>query len=156
MPRGGGRSSSSRSSSSSSGFGSRPQSRGFSSSPNHTQAKSTPTYSQPSQPPMQMGGGGMLSGIGSTIMTGMAFGGGSEIGHQLVRSVTGGGSRHEVEQAKQQPIEPQNNQSQAQPQNNLCHGYNVKFIECLKLQDNDISSCQSFFDDLKACQKAMI
>ena len=32
-----------------------------------------------------------MSGLGSTLMTGMAFGAGSEIAHQAVRSVIGGG-----------------------------------------------------------------
>jgi hypothetical protein len=37
-------------------------------------------------------GGGMMSGIGSTIVTGMALGAGSEVGHQVVRSFMGSGS----------------------------------------------------------------
>lgn len=40
--------------------------------------------------------GGILSGIGSTIMQGMAFGAGSEIAHQTVRSVMGGSSHSNV------------------------------------------------------------
>ena len=36
----------------------------------------------------------MMSGIGGTIMTGMAFGAGSEVAHQAVRSVMGGGGGH--------------------------------------------------------------
>ena len=40
-------------------------------------------------------GGGMMSGLGGTLMTGMAFGAGSEIAHQAVRGVMGsGGSGH--------------------------------------------------------------
>jgi hypothetical protein len=34
----------------------------------------------------------MMSGLGGTIMTGMAFGAGSEIAHQAVRGVMGSGS----------------------------------------------------------------
>lgn len=33
----------------------------------------------------------MMSGIGSTLVTGMAFGAGSEVAHNLVRGVTGSG-----------------------------------------------------------------
>ena len=59
-----------------------------------------------------------MSGIGSTIVTGMAFGAGSEIAHQAVRSVMGGGSGHggqghaPVEQQQQQmaPAEYQQQQ----------------------------------------------
>ena len=38
-----------------------------------------------------MFGGG---GLGSTLMTGMAFGAGSEVAHQAVRGIMGGGSGH--------------------------------------------------------------
>lgn len=37
----------------------------------------------------------MFSGLGSTLMTGMAFGAGSEIAHSAIRSLTGGGSSHQ-------------------------------------------------------------
>ncbi len=47
----------------------------------------------------------MMGGLGSTIMTGMAFGAGSEIAHQAVRGVMGGGSGHggDVQHDQQQP-----------------------------------------------------
>lgn len=60
----------------------------------------------PMAPPQQSGG--MMSGLGSTVMTGMAFGAGSEIAHQAVRGIMGSGSGHggqEVQQ--QQPVQQQ-------------------------------------------------
>ncbi len=61
------------------------------------------------RPPMMQSApqsGGMMSGLGGTLMTGMAFGAGSEIAHQAVRGVMGGGSSHgghqEVQQQPQQ------------------------------------------------------
>lgn len=39
-------------------------------------------------------GGGMMSGMGGMVMTGMALGAGSEIGHQAVRGLMGSGSGH--------------------------------------------------------------
>lgn len=36
----------------------------------------------------------MFSGMGGMLMSGMAFGAGSEIAHSAIRSVTGGGSSH--------------------------------------------------------------
>ena len=37
----------------------------------------------------------MMSGIGGTVVTGMALGAGSEVGHQAIRSMTGGSdNRH--------------------------------------------------------------
>jgi hypothetical protein len=97
----------------------------------------------------------MMSGIGSTIVSGMAFGGGSEIGHQAVRALMGGGSHSQApQQQNAQPVE-QNTQNQQQKQN-PCSDYNFRFVDCLKVNDNNISSCQSLFDDLKSCEKSLI
>ena len=65
---------------------------------------------QARQPPAQ--GGGMMSGIGSTIMTGMAFGAGSEVAHQAVRGIMGSGSGSH---GGQQEAAPQNYQAQGAP-----------------------------------------
>jgi hypothetical protein len=54
----------------------------------------------------------MMSGIGSTIMTGMAFGAGSEVAHQAVRGIMGGGNSHG--QQVQQEGAPQQNQMMEQ------------------------------------------
>lgn len=51
-----------------------------------------------------------MSGIGSTIMQGMAFGAGSEVAHQAVRSVMGGSSHSQ--QAPQQQVQQQTQQQQ--------------------------------------------
>ena len=58
--------------------------------------------------------GGMMSGIGGTIVTGMALGAGSEVGHQVVRSMMGsgsgsghGGQQEQVQQQPQQYAQPQ-------------------------------------------------
>lgn len=124
------------------------------------QATQQPAYSQPSTPPMQSTGGGMMGGIGSTIVQGMAFGGGSEVGRQVVRSVMGGSS-HESSAPVEKNSAPVEQVQQQQPQQtqqnqNPCQGFNLKFIECLKSNNNEISSCQSVFNDLKLCQNAMI
>ena len=58
------------------------------------------------QPPAQ--GGGMMSGMGGMVMTGMALGAGSEIGHQAVRGLMGSGSSgHGSEAPAQQQQQPQ-------------------------------------------------
>mgnify|MGYP006876297364 FL=1 len=70
-------------------------SRGGSRSPpprsSTTATRPQPTQTHAPQPATQQSGG-LLSGIGSTIMTGMAFGAGSEIAHQAVRGLMGGSS----------------------------------------------------------------
>lgn len=158
MPRGGGRSSGGRSGSSrSSSYGSNTSRSSSMGAGNRTQQAKQPTPTS-TQPPMQQGGGSMLGGIGSTIVTGMAFGGGSEIGHQVVRSMMGGKEQHgePVQQQPQQQQPMENQQQQPQQKQNPCFGYNTRFIDCLKTNDNSISHCQSLFDDLKSCEKSLI
>ncbi len=86
--------------------------------PRSTQTASRPMQNQqphtqvpPQQVPQQSGG--LLSGIGSTIMTGMAFGAGSEVAHQAVRSLMGGSSHSNQQQVAQQP--QQNTQQYQNP-----------------------------------------
>ena len=77
-----------------------------------------------------MGGGLGGGGLMSTVATGMALGAGSEVGHQAVRSMMGGGGGHgghsEPAQAEggqaQGYAEPQ--QQQMQQQQNPCMGFN--------------------------------
>lgn len=101
MPRsfGGGRSNSRGRSSSSS---SRPSSSYGSSSGQSHHARAQPSYTQQThiQRPGMFGGG-----MGSAIATGMAFGGGSEIGHSLTRSMMG---NHEVQHSQPQYPSQQN------------------------------------------------
>ena len=54
-----------------------------------------PPMQQPKPAPMapqQSSGGGMMSGMGGALAQGMAFGAGSEIAHQGIRAMMGGGS----------------------------------------------------------------
>jgi len=80
--------------------GSRGGSRGPSRSPpprsGFTASRPMPSQQpRPQVPPQRTAtSGGMMSGIGSTIMTGMAFGAGSEVAHQAVRGLMGNGSSH--------------------------------------------------------------
>lgn len=89
--------------------------------------------------------GGMFSGIGSTIMTGMAFGAGSEVAHQAVRGIMGGGS-HSQEVQQQQPQQQQMQQTQP------CQQEIANFSQCLQRND-DLSYCQPFSDMLKSCKQ---
>lgn len=87
--------------------------------------RSSTTASRPMQPPPQpqrtqvppqqatQQSGGLLSGIGSTIMQGMAFGAGSEVAHQAVRSLMGGSSHSQHQEMAQQP--QQNTQQYSNP-----------------------------------------
>lgn len=75
-------------------------SRGRSSSPSPSRQSTAATRPQPAQttptvqPTQTQQKPGMFSGFGSTLVQGMAFGAGSEVAHQAIRSVMGGSSSH--------------------------------------------------------------
>jgi hypothetical protein len=108
---------------------------------------------------------GVMGGLGQTLVTGMAFGAGSAIAHEAVRSVIGGGHGHgnNVGEAPQQQVQndqqfQQNNEIQQQKideQKNICLSISEKFVSCLKEHGNDISDCQHLFNDLKSCEKGI-
>ena len=83
-------------------------------------------------------------------MTGMAFGAGSEVAHQAVRGIMGGGS-HSNEAQQQQHQEPQQYQQQQQYQN-PCQMEMNNFSSCLS-QNENIQYCQNFSDMLKTCKQ---
>jgi hypothetical protein len=169
MPRSGGRSSSR--GRSYGGFGG--GSRGFGSgayryTPRSGSSSQTRTSGAYTQPPISnttqtrtspFGSGG----FGSTIAHGMAFGGGSAIAHHAIGSMMGGGPYARQGQAYSDPnIENWNNKDSSPIQNsqngednqktNPCFDYSMKFVDCLKGVD-DISKCQSLFDELKSCER---
>jgi hypothetical protein len=128
--------------------------------PRSSATSSHPTHTQPQQPPMQsaqQSRPGMFGGFGSTLVQGMAFGAGSAVAHQAIRSVTGGGS-------DSQPIEQQQQQYQQQQQptvkssliqmqqQQMCMNEINMLTNCLS-GNSDISYCQSYSDMLKECQK---
>ena len=57
-------------------------------------AQRAPAAAPAKAAPQQSSGGGMMSGLMGTMAQGMAFGAGSEVAHQAVRSMTGGSSSH--------------------------------------------------------------
>ena len=110
----------------------------------------------------------MMSGLAGTVMTGMAFGAGSEVAHQAVRSVMGGGSGHgghggdaPQQQQQQQPQQMQQQQMQpgyaqdgyGQQQEAPCQAFNTNFVNCLKQNDSDIGMCQQYMDMIKQCER---
>lgn len=127
-------------------------SRGRASSPSPSRGATTATRPAPAPaqtPPaqaQQAQSGGMFSGFGGMIMQGMAFGAGSEVAHQAVRAVMGGGhSSHETQQQQQ----PQQQQQQYQQP---CQVEMGNFSNCLSNNTN-IQYCQNFSDMLKECKQ---
>ncbi len=98
----------------------------------------------------------MFSGIGSTIVQGMAFGTGSSIAHHAVNAVLGGGSKdnnsQSQQQAPQQQAAPQAAAPKAMP--TVCQDDYSAFTQCMKLNPNNISNCDFYLQSLQACQSA--
>ena len=110
---------------------------------------------------MGIGGGGLMG----TMATGMALGAGSEVGHMAVRGLMGGGSghghsneapQHQEQQQQQQMSYGQDyghQQEYAQPQENACNSFHSRFLDCMKMANNDYATCQNHFDMFSQCEK---
>ena len=97
-----------------------------------------------------------MSGIGSTVAQGMAFGTGSAIAHQAVGSVarglSGGDSGSAPEYAQGGPT-PTGTSADMQPQlTGPCANDKQMFFECLQVNKGDQQSCTYLYDILKTCQ----
>jgi len=110
------------------------------------QASNTPA-------PVQQQSGGMLSGIGSTIAQGMAFGTGSAIAHRAVGAVAGsmsGGAEGP------QPVEVAGDYQQQQQQQAIqgaCANDKTMFFECLQVNRGDQQACSFLYEQLQQCQR---
>ena len=96
----------------------------------------------------------MLSGIGSTIAQGMAFGTGSAIAHRAVGAVAnsmGGGSDSAPEEQHQVEVAPaQMGQQQLQ---GPCAYDKEMFFDCLKVNKGDQEACSFLYQQLQSCQR---
>jgi coiled-coil-helix-coiled-coil-helix domain-containing protein 10 len=116
----------------------------------------TNTTPAPMQAPASSGGG-MMSGIGSTIMQGMAFGTGSAIAHRAVGAVAGsmggggGSSDPQVDMANQQQMQPM--MQQQQQLSGACGEDKQMFFECLQMNRGDQQSCSFLYDQLQMCKR---
>ena len=95
----------------------------------------------------------MMSGIGSTIAQGMAFGTGSAIAHRAVGAVagavTGGGSEEPAQHYEAPAVQQGQMPSSA---SDACQIDKQNFFECLKMNNGDAQSCQFLYDAMKQCQ----
>ncbi|KAG7385811.1 hypothetical protein PHYPSEUDO_001056 [Phytophthora pseudosyringae] len=126
------------------------QSRRSAPAPARTQAAPAPAHQSSSS------GGGMMSGLMSTVAQGMAFGTGSAIAHRAVGAVagsfSGGSDSSDASQQQEAASAPQDHQAAQPPQQNQCGADQKAFLECLNSNSNDISSCQFYLDQFKQCQ----
>ncbi|KAI8377755.1 uncharacterized protein BYT42DRAFT_598811 [Radiomyces spectabilis] len=115
----------------------------------------TPAVAQPSQGP------GLFGQMASTA-AGVAVG--STIGHTMANGISslfgGGRSEQPAQQAEAPPQQYPSDQyqqpayQQQQPAANACEADAKAFMKCLESNSNDISACQWYLDNLKACQAA--
>jgi len=113
-------------------------------------APSSPRYNTIQRPSQGMGLGGMLA-------SGLAFGSGSALAHSALSGVFGRSSAHgyPAEQANPNNQSSQNNLDD-EIKSNPCYEFNWKFIDCLKVNESDISKCQTLFGDMMSCQKNLV
>ena len=135
-----------------------PQKRSFGSSsrrpipPRPASSKKTappPARTQTAPPPARREGGGIMSGIASTVVQGMAFGTGSAIAHRAVGGVANAMSGDSEPQTQQQNATAETQQNDGKS----CEIQIGKFYDCLDEHDGNIGACQFFFDMMQQCQK---
>lgn len=96
----------------------------------------------------------MLSGIGSTIAQGLAFGTGSAVAHRAVDSVMG--PRTVVHEHQGAPAEQGGVQggAMAQPASaDACVNQSKAFQDCVNANNSDIGKCQFYVDMLNECRR---
>ncbi|CAM9513449.1 unnamed protein product, partial [Choristocarpus tenellus] len=102
----------------------------------------------PPAPQQSSGGGGMLSGMASTMAQGFAFGTGSAVAHRAVGAVAGSfGSGSEAPAQQEQQVE----QHQA-PSTGPCDLDKQTFTYCMQQNNSDVTACQFAFEALQTCQ----
>ncbi|RHY28301.1 hypothetical protein DYB32_006082 [Aphanomyces invadans] len=108
-----------------------------------------PVQAAPAPAPMQQQSGGMMSGLLGTVASGMAFGTGSAIAHRAVGAVANsfGGSSDEARQ-EAPAVAPA---AAAAPAQNACSNDHKAFMDCLNANQNNVASCQYYFDQYNRC-----
>jgi hypothetical protein len=98
-----------------------------------------------------------LSGIGSTIAQGMAFGTGSAVAHRAVGAVagsmSGGGGAQAPEYAQGAMPGTGNGIPQQQMDGGACAMDKQMFYECLQQNKGDQEACKFLYEQLKECQQ---
>jgi len=96
-------------------------------------------------------GGGMMSGLGGALMSGMAMGTGSAIAHRAIDGIAG--PRHMVVEHEQKE------EGAAAPMSTLgaskgisCGEEDNIFKQCLQTNPNNYSACKFYYDMLAQCQ----
>jgi predicted lipid-binding transport protein (Tim44 family) len=116
-----------------------------------------PTAQQSAHSQAPAAGGGLLSGLASTVMQGMAFGGGSAVAHRAIDGVFGGREvQHVHTNQDNNNINSMStidsNTSSSPARANVCRDEVTNFNQCMASNNHNVSSCQFYFDLLNQCQ----
>ncbi len=95
-------------------------------------------------------GGGLLSGIASTVIQGMAFGTGSAVAHRAVDAIAGPRQVEHVHTQADSTVAASSASSASRAQ--FCNNELTNFQSCMTQNNSNISACQFFFDMLSQCQ----
>ena len=93
--------------------------------------------------PSKINEGGIMSGVGSSIIQGFAFGTGSSLAHEAVHKV------FEKNNSQENVSLPTINQPKCSIN---CENEYKSFMKCLQQNNNNSTSCNTYFDALQACQ----
>ncbi|KAF7052073.1 hypothetical protein CFC21_060227 [Triticum aestivum] len=120
--------------------------------PRAAPVRNPPAPARQAPPPAttQNSGGGIMSGIGSTIAQGMAFGTGSAMAHRAVDAVMGPRTiQHEtVVGEAAASMTPMDNAA-----DDKCGNPSKAFQDCINHYGSDISKCQFYLDMLNECRR---
>ena len=107
----------------------------------------------------------MGSGLGGMMMSGMALGAGSAVGHAAVNSMMGtgrgassgseGGQQQQMAPAQDGGYAPMEQQQQQPAQENPCQAQSMNFMSCLRSNGEQISMCQDYMNMMMDCEKSM-
>ncbi|KAL6774409.1 hypothetical protein ACKKBG_A24895 [Auxenochlorella protothecoides x Auxenochlorella symbiontica] len=101
-------------------------------------------HNAPPPPAQPQAGGGMMSGIGGMLVSGMAMGTGSALGHRAVDAVLG--SRHPEPAAATEAAQ------QLVAEKAPCSEQAKAFADCMSWASGDMGACQQYFDAMQQCR----
>ncbi|KAF0716650.1 Aste57867_2734 [Aphanomyces stellatus] len=96
--------------------------------------------------------GGMMSGLMGTVAEGMAFGTGSAIARHAVGAVVDSFSGSDDTKAQSAAAAAPVAAAQPAAAPTACFNDQKAFMDCLQVNQNDVASCQFYFDQFNMCK----
>jgi coiled-coil-helix-coiled-coil-helix domain-containing protein 10 len=99
-------------------------------------------------------GGGIMSGLASTVMQGMAFGTGSAIAHRAVGAIAGSMGGGDSAPQAQTPAAPAVQAPQSSAYQGACSVDLSAFNNCMRENNNNVTACDFYYQALQQCQSS--